>query len=165
MTWTPTCLEVLHAQSPHYLLLHAASLVFGSLSRVAGNDERTDLCTEKLGSGRLFLFWWRAPTATAAQDFSEFVSPEWRRQSYGLQLNTGSNLTNQIRGSLSRRSVSDCSDLRGGSCGWYFLYTLATFTLELEGFVIPVSLPHPFTPHNPGNRVFNPWTQTWEPLP
>lgn len=27
-----------------------------------------------------------------------FHPPEWRRQSYGLQLNTGSNLTNQVRG-------------------------------------------------------------------
>lgn len=36
---------------------------------------------------------------------SLFHSPEQRRQTYGLQLNTGSSLTNQIRGSLYRRSV------------------------------------------------------------
>lgn len=90
---------------------------------------------------------------------SLFYPPERRRQTYGLQLNTGSSLTNQIRGSLYRRSVSGCSDPREGSCGSYFLYTLATFALGLEeGFAIPVSLPHTFTPHN--LLMALPWDQS-----
>lgn len=48
---------------------------------------------------------------------SLFHPPERRRQTYGLQLNTASSLTNQIRESLYRRSVSGCSDWREGSCG------------------------------------------------
>lgn len=38
---------------------------------------------------------------------------------------------------LYRATVSDCSHPRGGSCGWFFVYTLSAFNIQTRGLNLP----------------------------